>query len=154
DPWQQIEDYQNAISFAESLPEVDSSRIGIWGISYSGGHVLILAATDPRVKSVVSIVPLLDGYMQFKHQHGEEHFGRLMNHLMEERQKRYEDPTYVGSIPFTSPDPENEICSFPAPDGYAHFMHLKATTAPNHEHWGTSISTELMLYYSAFPFLS
>ena len=30
------------------------TRIGIWGISYSGGHVLIVGATDPRVKSVVS----------------------------------------------------------------------------------------------------
>src|SRR6516165_4915415 len=47
DPWQQIEDYKNAISFVENLPELDASRIGVWGISYSGGHVLIVGATDP-----------------------------------------------------------------------------------------------------------
>src|SRR5262249_15095155 len=148
DPWQQIEDYQNAISFVERLPEVDADRLGVWGISYSGTHALILAATDPRVKCMVSVVPLIDGYMQLKRQHGEEHFGRLMNHLASEREKRFADPSYVGSIPFTSKDPEHEICCYPAPDGYDFFMKMKATTAPNHEHWMTTASAEMLLYYS------
>ena len=39
DPNAQIEDYKNAISFAETLDEVDPARIGVWGLSYSGGHV-------------------------------------------------------------------------------------------------------------------
>jgi predicted alpha/beta superfamily hydrolase len=26
----------------ETLPETDADRIGIWGSSYSGGHVLVL----------------------------------------------------------------------------------------------------------------
>ena len=34
DPWDQIEDYKNAISFAETLDEVGENRIGVWGISY------------------------------------------------------------------------------------------------------------------------
>ena len=59
DPWDQIEDYKNAITFVSNLPEIDADRIGIWGISYSGGHVLIVGATDPRVKSVVSESPML-----------------------------------------------------------------------------------------------
>ena len=50
DPNAQIEDYRNAISFAETLGEVDADRIGVWGLSYSGGHALILGATDPRVQ--------------------------------------------------------------------------------------------------------
>jgi len=31
DPHLQIEDYRNAISFAETLEEVDPDRIGVWG---------------------------------------------------------------------------------------------------------------------------
>ena len=46
DPWRQIVDWRRAISFFESLPEVDPERIGVWGTSYAGGHVLVLAATD------------------------------------------------------------------------------------------------------------
>src|SRR6059036_471516 len=57
DPWDQIEDYQNAITFLEERAKVDGDRIGVWGISYSGGHVLILGAVDPRVKAIVSNVP-------------------------------------------------------------------------------------------------
>src|SRR5262249_8864802 len=48
DPWEQVSDYRDAITFAETLPEVDKNRIGVWGSSYSGGHVLVLGAIDRR----------------------------------------------------------------------------------------------------------
>ena len=35
-----------------------TSRIGVWGSSYSGGHVLVVGAIDRRVKCVVAQVPL------------------------------------------------------------------------------------------------
>lgn len=60
-PDSQLEDYRNAVTFAGSLAEVDEGRIGLWGTSYSGGHVLVLAATDPRVGCVVSQVPTISG---------------------------------------------------------------------------------------------
>ena len=50
DPWEQVRDYRDAITFAETLSEVDASRICVWGSSYSGGHVLVLGALDRRVK--------------------------------------------------------------------------------------------------------
>jgi fermentation-respiration switch protein FrsA (DUF1100 family) len=52
DPWRQIADWRRAISFLESLPEVDPNRIGVWGTSYAGGHVLVLGATDRRIRAV------------------------------------------------------------------------------------------------------
>jgi dienelactone hydrolase len=54
DPWRQIADWRRAISFLEALPEVDAARIGVWGTSYAGGHVLVLGATDRRIRAVVS----------------------------------------------------------------------------------------------------
>ncbi|MBI5920153.1 MAG: hypothetical protein HY847_00740 [Betaproteobacteria bacterium] len=39
DPWRQVSDYHDAITFAGSIPGVDKSRIGIWDSSYSGGTV-------------------------------------------------------------------------------------------------------------------
>src|SRR5215813_12503586 len=35
DPWRQVRDYRDAITFAEALEETDANRIGIWGSSYS-----------------------------------------------------------------------------------------------------------------------
>ena len=62
DPWAQVRDYRHAITYASTLPEVDAARIGIWGSSYSGGHVLVVAAIDRRVKAVVCQVPLISGH--------------------------------------------------------------------------------------------
>ena len=64
DPWAQIADWRRAISYLETNAEVDPDRIGIWGSSFSGGHALVLAATDRRVKCVVSQVPTISGFEQ------------------------------------------------------------------------------------------
>jgi fermentation-respiration switch protein FrsA (DUF1100 family) len=64
DPWRQIADWRRAISFLESLPGVDPASIGVWGTSYAGGHVLVLGATDRRIRAVVSQVPTISGYEQ------------------------------------------------------------------------------------------
>lgn len=66
DPWLQVRDYSDAITFARSLSETDGERIGIWGSSYSGGHVLVVGAIDRRVKCVVAQVPLVSGWENFR----------------------------------------------------------------------------------------
>ena len=60
DPIEQTTDLQNVIHWAAGEPGVDADRIGLWGSSYSGGHVVSAAARDPRVKCLVSQVPALD----------------------------------------------------------------------------------------------
>jgi dipeptidyl aminopeptidase/acylaminoacyl peptidase len=50
-PHHQVEDCRNAISFLQDHPRVDAERIGAWGTSFSGGHVLHLGAYDRRVKN-------------------------------------------------------------------------------------------------------
>ncbi|MFJ4850083.1 MULTISPECIES: alpha/beta hydrolase [unclassified Streptomyces] len=64
DPWVQIADWRRAVSFLESLPEVDPLRIGLWGTSYAGGHAIVLGATDRRLRCVVAQVPTISGYEQ------------------------------------------------------------------------------------------
>lgn len=64
DPWQQIADWRYAVSYLESLPEVDPGRIGLWGTSYAGGHAIVLGATDRRLRAVVAQVPTISGYEQ------------------------------------------------------------------------------------------
>jgi dienelactone hydrolase len=64
DPWCKIADWRRAISYLESLPEVDAGRIGVWGTSYAGGHVIVLGATDRRLRAVVAQVPTISGFEQ------------------------------------------------------------------------------------------
>ncbi|MFE1595049.1 alpha/beta hydrolase [Nocardia sp. NPDC058705] len=66
DPGAQIEGYRDAITFAQTLEGIDSDRIGVWGTSFSGGHVLVVAATDRRVRAVVSQVPTTNGWANFR----------------------------------------------------------------------------------------
>src|ERR1700744_3966255 len=64
-PMIQCSDISDAITYAASRPEVDPARIGIWGSSYSGGHVLYVGAADRRVKAVLSQVPCVSGWDNF-----------------------------------------------------------------------------------------
>lgn len=60
DPIDQQVDIDAAITFMEGEPIVDRNRIGIWGSSFGGGHVIWRAAHDSRVKCVVSQVGPMD----------------------------------------------------------------------------------------------
>lgn len=57
DPLDQHRDICNAIDYLIAEPSVDASRLGLWGSSFGGGHVIHVAGFDPRVKAVVSQVP-------------------------------------------------------------------------------------------------
>jgi dienelactone hydrolase len=60
DPLEFVADWFNAIHWAMGEPMVDEDRIGLRGSSYSGGHVVYVAARDPRVKAIVSQVSAFD----------------------------------------------------------------------------------------------
>lgn len=56
DPIDQLTDWLNVIHWVHGESQADTSRIGLWGSSYSGGLVVSAAARDPRVKAIVSQV--------------------------------------------------------------------------------------------------
>ena len=60
-PLEQIDDIRNAISFVETLPEVDPNRIGLWGTSFGGANAPYAAGVDTRIKAVVGQVGFGDG---------------------------------------------------------------------------------------------
>jgi len=64
-PYVQCNDISDAITYAQTRNEVDGEKIGIWGSSYSGGHVLWVGAVDKRVKAVLSQVPCVSGWENF-----------------------------------------------------------------------------------------
>jgi fermentation-respiration switch protein FrsA (DUF1100 family) len=54
-------DWRAAVEFARGLDGIDPERIALWGSSFSGGHVIEVAASDPRIAAVVAQVPFVDG---------------------------------------------------------------------------------------------
>ncbi|MTD57049.1 alpha/beta hydrolase [Amycolatopsis pithecellobii] len=150
DPERQQEDYRNAISYLGTRADVDASRLGIWGISYSGGHVLILGATDPRVKCVVSIVPVVDGLTTLKQAHGTLGYRRLVQTIAEAREKLWSTGEH-SFIPHASTNPERDIVTWPFPASQPLFAMLKETQGPRYENRATVASTEMLLRYSVYP---
>jgi dienelactone hydrolase len=57
----QLDDWRCAVAFARSVEGVDPQRVAIWGTSFSGGHVIEIAAEDHRIAAAVSQAPFVDG---------------------------------------------------------------------------------------------
>ena len=57
----QHDDWRAAIAFARGLEGIDPDRVALFGTSFSGGHVAVLAAEDERVAAAISQAPFLDG---------------------------------------------------------------------------------------------
>jgi len=54
-------DWRAAIAYARELAGIDPGRIALWGTSFSGGHVVEVAATDDRIAAVIAQGPCMDG---------------------------------------------------------------------------------------------
>jgi len=111
DPVAQRRDYRYAITYAQSLPEVNPNRVGIWGTSYTGGAVLAVAAMDRRVKAVVSQVPFVNGFKNIQQFLRLSELPAFVAMLDEDRARRMRgEPSHYVKV--TSDDP-NEPHAFP-----------------------------------------
>ncbi|HEU0026927.1 MAG TPA: alpha/beta hydrolase [Ktedonobacterales bacterium] len=144
-PAEQHEDYRNAITWASLQPEVDPERIGVWGSSYSGAHVLHLAAFDRRIKAAVAQVPLVDGWANAQRLMRADVFGQFIESLAQDRLQRYQNGAvnYVNVVA-----PEGEPSALPTPESYEWFMRTSQTVAPSWKNQVTMESMERFLEYN------
>ncbi|MFT4199288.1 alpha/beta hydrolase [Gordonia sp. (in: high G+C Gram-positive bacteria)] len=63
----QIADYHAACDAAARQPGVDPSRIVLWGVSQSGGHVFEVGASRDDVAAIIAVVPMVSGPAAAKH---------------------------------------------------------------------------------------
>jgi uncharacterized protein len=149
-PWQQIDDYRDAISFAQGLPETDAGRIGVWGTSYSGGHVIVLGAIDRRIKCVVSQVPLISGRRAARRLIRADLMAGVEGMCAEDRRNRYTGEA-PGMIPVVSPDGP---AALPTPDSWRWFEETGKMRAPAWRNEVTLRSVELFLAYEPGAYIA
>ncbi|KUH97730.1 alpha/beta hydrolase [Mycolicibacterium acapulense] len=53
----QLDDIAAAVTFARGRSGIDPDRIVLWGSSLGGGHVVTVAARDPRIAAVIAQIP-------------------------------------------------------------------------------------------------
>jgi uncharacterized protein len=140
DPALQRRGYRDAITHAGSRPEVDKTRIGIFGTSYSGGHVLEVGAHDRRVKCVVSQIPAISGFKAFQR------LPRTVQTAVLKAQDEDREQRYLGKPPKTlkavSDDP-TELCAMAGPAAFEYFMEQQRV-APN---WKNELTLRSMDLY-------
>ena len=61
DPLDQNRDIHNVLDYLLDHPRINPKRVGLWGSSFGGGHVIFVAGNDPRIRDVVSQVPGMGG---------------------------------------------------------------------------------------------
>ena len=116
DPWAQVRDYRHAITFARTLSDVRRDAIGVWGSSYSGGHAIVVAAIDRRVRAAVAQVPLISGWRNVLRLVRADMVAQFRGMFDADREARYEgkDPAMV---PVVNDDPLGPA-ALPTPDSF------------------------------------
>ena len=128
DPWEQIRDYQHAITFAQNRSEVDQGRIGVWGTSFSAGHAFVVAAIDRRVKAVCGQAPFISGRATYSN------LARVNNLVVgpemfatDRRSRALGAPPTM--VPVVGSDP-GVLVGLPTPDSLEFFTHAQAQLDP------------------------
>jgi fermentation-respiration switch protein FrsA (DUF1100 family) len=133
-PYEQIEDYRNAVTWISGHSQVDPERIGVWGTSKSGGHVLFLAAYDKRIKAVVAQVPSVIS-PEARRRRDPEKYDKLGAFLIQDRIERYK----TGSVhSFKVVAPEGEPSVLGTREAYEWFTQASGI-APN---WRNQVTVE------------
>ena len=141
DPWQQIRDYSDAITFALSLERTDAERIGVWGSSYSGGHVLVVAAVDRRVKCVVSQVPAISGSQGFRRLVRADFLSIVEAGFHADRTNRAAGGA-PAMVPVVTQDP-TAASALPTADSYQWFTETADARAPS---WRNEVTVRTLEY--------
>jgi fermentation-respiration switch protein FrsA (DUF1100 family) len=145
DPWEQVRDYRHAITYACTRPEVDAQRIGIWGSSYSGGHVLVVGAIDRRVKCASAQVPLISGHENSRRIVRSDFIAAVGQMFDDDRAARFAGKP-PAMIPVVDADPLAPS-ALPTPDSYTWFTETGATRAPAWRNEVTLRSVEMFWEY-------
>jgi len=152
DPWRQVRDYRDAITYAETLDDTDPLRIGIWGSSYSGGHVLVVGAIDRRVKCVVSQVPLISGHANARRLIRADFIAGSQNMFDDDRRARMQGKP-PAMIPVVSEYPAGPA-ALPTPDSWTWFTETGRSRAPSWRNEVTLRSIEMFMEYEPGSYIS
>ncbi len=128
----QITDYRNAITWVSLQGGVDSSRIGIWGTSFSGAHALSVAALDKRVKAVVVQVPYAGSTMEQMIKRIESNSNWLVQNRIEKYTKNINH--YIPMV-----DSTGKYAVLPQKEAYDWFTQTSKEKAPN---WRNQMTIE------------
>ncbi|MEA2933099.1 MAG: uncharacterized protein QOI56_1884, partial [Actinomycetota bacterium] len=142
-PHDQVDDLRNAVSWLGTQPEVDPDRIGAWGVSLGGGHVMFLSAFDKRIKAVVAMIPAINQWENFLVAMPKEAFIGFLGMLTADRQLRYTSGQ-VNYMQLVAPPGQMGLMPNEA---YEFYTEAQRTVAPT---WANQITMESLEKFSEY----
>jgi uncharacterized protein len=133
DPEAMCRAISDAVTFLQLHSSIDADRVGLWGTSYSGGHVLAVASHDRRVKAVVSQAMTVSGHMNLLRRRLPDDYAAMQQQFAEDRLRRARGEVPLRAVyPGGVVDPEGPLTlrSFELYDHYepAAFIHRISPT--------------------------
>lgn len=143
-PMEHRADIRNALTFLAEQPEVDPNRIGGWGISMGGGHMLFLATWEPRFKAVVAVSTGIDTQKEGKlltKKEAQARYSELM--AASEAEAAGRNRANITTLQAWCPEPK-EGCALPVKEAYDFYENAKKSYAPTFENKLSSTSFKNM----------
>jgi hypothetical protein len=137
-PLDEVEDVRNAVTWMAGQPEVDASRIGLWGTSYGGGIVVYTATFDRRVKAVIAQIPVLVD-IDTRVKQDPEGWTRQGEFLQQDRTDRYTTGR-VSVLKIVSA--EGEPCALPGKEAFDEYDSLVRGSSKQPPTWRNEITLE------------
>ncbi|MGH3633198.1 alpha/beta hydrolase [Mycobacterium sp.] len=138
----QLQDWIAAVAYARTLHGIDHDRIGLWGTSFGGGHVIATAARLPGIAAVVAQCPFTDGIASV----------RALNPLIAARitalAVRDLVAARLGKPPVMVPTSGNpgEVALMTAPDAYPGYLRLMPEGAQVSNQVAARIGVTILTY--------
>jgi pimeloyl-ACP methyl ester carboxylesterase len=127
DPFKQVEDLSDALTFLSQQPGVNTSQLGFWGFSFGGTVALCAASLDKRAKVVIAVNPLTD----FDFEEGKQ--AKVLKKVMKDRESQL-NGNAAFSLPMINERGENVVGFGHGIDKerYARIVSVGGKVAPNH----------------------
>lgn len=138
----QLQDWRAAIQFVRGLGDVEATRVAAWGTSFSGGHVITLAAEDSGLAAGVAQVPMSDGLAAVRAT-GRANIARLMRPAMADAAR-----ALIGAAPVTVPvvGPPGSTAAMNTPDAEPGYRALLEPDLP----WDNRVAARFGLTLGAY----
>jgi fermentation-respiration switch protein FrsA (DUF1100 family) len=140
-------DISAAITFLAKQPEVDPNRIGGWGISMGGMHMLFLATWESRFKAIVATSTGISSPTQeapLSPEAAKEKYDQFVLTAKTEREGRAK--AGIKTMQAWCARPEDG-CVLPVEEAYNWYQNAKHAFAPSWENKATSTSLQNLISY-------
>ncbi len=138
-------DISAALTFLAELPEVDPNRIGGWGISMGGQHMLFLATWEPRFRAIVATSTGISNPTQetpLSPEAAKAKYNQMVEAAKTEREGRAK--AGIKTLQAWCSRPQ-EGCLLPVEEAYNWYEKAKSTFAPTWENKMTSTSFQNLI---------